>query len=376
MALSGWSTEEGTQRYRQHKTACHPDHFRRLQDLWSSSIGFGTYLGDPDEATDRLYAEALETALESGCNLIDTAINYRCQRSERVIGHTLERLIAQGHLQRDEVTVCTKGGYIPFDGVVPRDPERYLIETFLNPGVFEYDDLVAGCHVLRPSYLEQQLATSLQNLRLETVDVYYLHNPEQQLDEILRATFLSRLEGAFALLEEQVRIGRIQWYGTATWNGYRANPEAPNYLSLAEVLEVAQRVGGTSHHFRIVQLPYNLRMPEAFAFKNQRVDGESLTLLEAAERLGVSVVVSASLLQSQLAALPDAVQTFIDGLRTDAQRAIQFVRSTPGVTTALVGMKRRAHVQENLELATHPLLPPEPLTRLLTPATRRSRGDR
>jgi aryl-alcohol dehydrogenase-like predicted oxidoreductase len=44
----------------------------------------------------------------------------------------------------------------------------------------------------------------------------------------------------------------------------------------------------------------------------------------------------------------------ITGLDTDAQRALQFVRSSPGVTSALVGMKDSAHVQENLELLTVP----------------------
>jgi aryl-alcohol dehydrogenase-like predicted oxidoreductase len=38
-------------------------------------------------------------------------------------------------------------------------------------------------------------------------------------------------------------------------------------------------------------------------------------------------------------------------LQDDAQRALQFVRSTPGITTALVGMSRVEHVHANLSLA-------------------------
>jgi aryl-alcohol dehydrogenase-like predicted oxidoreductase len=38
-------------------------------------------------------------------------------------------------------------------------------------------------------------------------------------------------------------------------------------------------------------------------------------------------------------------------MRTDAQRALQFVRSTPGITCALVGMSNLEHVQENLGTA-------------------------
>ncbi len=364
MTLAGWATEAGTERYRQRHRALHPDHFRQFQGVWASSIGLGTYLGDPDEQTDQLYAEAIETALTLGCNLIDTAINYRCQRSERVIGHTLVRLIQQGTIARDEIILCTKGGYIPFEGEVPADPGRYLIDTFLRPGIIQYDDLVAGCHVLSPRYLEHQLTTSLQNLGVSTLDVYYVHNPEQQLEEIPRQAFFARLEDAFRFLERKVTEGTIRFYGTATWGGLRANPNTQGYLSLHELIELARRVGGDHHHFRVVQLPYNLSLPEAHTFKNQTIEGTPASLLEAAAHHGLSVVISASLLQSQLTHLPGAMGRLIPGLATDAQRAIQFVRSTPGVTTALVGMKQQQHVEQNLKLAQMSLLTSEQVAQL------------
>ena len=57
---------------------------------------------------------------------------------------------------------------------------------------------------------------------------------------------------------------------------------------------------------------------------------------------------SASIYQGQLARnLPPVIGELLPGLETDAQRALQFVRSTPGVGTALVGMKQPAHVDEN-----------------------------
>jgi aryl-alcohol dehydrogenase-like predicted oxidoreductase len=48
--------------------------------------------------------------------------------------------------------------------------------------------------------------------------------------------------------------------------------------------------------------------------------------------------------------LPEEVRKPLGSLATDAQTAVQFVRSTPGITTALIGMSRVEHVQENLEL--------------------------
>ncbi|MFQ5694101.1 MAG: aldo/keto reductase, partial [Nitrospinota bacterium] len=114
-----------------------------------------------------------------------------------------------------------------------------------------------------------------------------------------------------------------------------------------------------------IQLPLNLGMPEAFALTNQPVDGETVSLLAAAERFGISVMASASILQGRAARdLPPVLSAAFPGLETDAQRAIQFVRSTPGMTVALVGMKQAAHVEENLATARVPPAPREIYTRL------------
>src|SRR5439155_557914 len=152
---------------------------------------------------------------------------------------------------------------------------------------------------------------------------------------------------AFGALEEAVRARKIRWYGTATWNGYRVPPQERGHLSLAEVLEAARAAGGDDHHFRVVQLPYNLAMLEAFTLANQRADAGLVPMLRAAEHAGVYTMASASMMQSQLArGLPPELGAVLPGLATDAQRALQFVRSTPGVGTALVGMKASAHGEE------------------------------
>jgi len=54
--------------------------------------------------------------------------------------------------------------------------------------------------------------------------------------------------------------------------------------------------------------------------------------------------------------VPEWLASKFEGLETDAQRAIQFTRSTPGITVALVGMSKPAHVSENLALANVPPL--------------------
>ncbi|MBM2851016.1 MAG: Aldo/keto reductase, partial [Anaerolineales bacterium] len=77
-----------------------------------ASVGLGTYLGEPDAATDARYAAAIRRYLALGGNVIDSAINYRFQRSERVIGEALAAAIRAGDVTREEVVVCTKGGYL------------------------------------------------------------------------------------------------------------------------------------------------------------------------------------------------------------------------------------------------------------------------
>jgi len=363
-AIRGRASDAGTARLRKRLPPARADAFRRLDGRWVSPIGLGTYLGDPDEATDALYAEALGRALDDGLNLIDTAANYRCQRSERAIGLVAAALIKAGRLSRDELLLCTKGGYLPFDADMPADPARYIIDTFFAPGILAPEELVSGCHAISPGYLAHQLDASLRNLGVETIDLYYLHNPEQQLEAVPREEFLGRMERAFQLLETRAADGAIGGYGLATWNGFRVPAEAPGYLSLETLVGLAERVGGPGHHLRAVQAPLNLAMPELHTFRNQQVGGAWMSLLDAARRLGIAVIASASLLQGRLASLPEGVRALIPGLATDAQRAVQFTRSVPGLTAALVGMKRASHVEEIARVLDHPGLEQEAIGRL------------
>src|SRR5437660_8609790 len=368
--ISGSATAEGTKRYltRLASTVV-PAHFRELEGIAVATVGLGTYLGREDGATDVMYQDAIARALELGVNTIDTAINYRHQRSERSVRAALASAISGGAVRRDEVIVATKGGYIPFDGAVPRDARAWFTRTYLDAGIVRPGDVLGGSHCMTPRTLADQIERSRVNLGLETIDIYYVHKPESELEEVDRSEFLARLRAAFEALEQAVRDGKIRRYGTATWNGYREDPGSPGYLSLEELVGAARDAGGADHHFKVLQLPYNLAMPEAFVRANQSVGGALVPLAEAARRLGVYVMASASILQGQLARnLPPMVATVLPGLATDAQRALQFVRSTPGIGTALVGMKSAAHVEENAGVAATPPVPWEQFQRLFTAA--------
>jgi aryl-alcohol dehydrogenase-like predicted oxidoreductase len=347
------ATAKGTEAFRSAalKEGIAPEHFREIEGLKLSSIGIGTYLGESDSRTDELYRRAVVKAVLSGANVIDTAINYRCQRSERSIGLALRDLAERG-VSRDQLFLCTKGGYLPFDGSPPASPGEYFRERFFDRGVLSPSDVVDGVHALSPGFLEDQVSASLSNLGCETIDLDYLHNPEAQLPALGRERFRERLRKAFESLEALVERGRIRFYGTATWNGYRGSPKRKDWLSLEEVVALAREAGGESHRLRFVQAPYNLAMTEILTEVQQPLESKTVSLCVAADALGIQIVSSATLAQGRLkSGLPDWLGTLFRGSESDAQRAIQFARSTPGVAVALVGMKTEAHVAENLGTA-------------------------
>jgi aryl-alcohol dehydrogenase-like predicted oxidoreductase len=350
----GRATRAGTERYGgRFQQRFLPDFYR---STWSglrvSSIASGTYLGESDDATDARYQVALRMAVESGINVFDSAINYRCQRSERVIGQVLQELLGEGTVRRDEIVVCTKAGYLPLDGNPPasrEDYERYVRREYFDSGVLRPDDVVGGGHAISPRFLVDQLHRSMRNLGVHCVDYFYIHNPEQQLSAIAPDALAIRMRTAFETLEGCVSRGEIGAYGCATWNGLRLPAGSHGHLSLYELAAIAREVGGQDHHFRIAQLPINLSMSEAVRVSTQRDSrGRLVHVIDAAAELGIDLVASAPLLQGQLTHdLPQEVRDLFPGT-TDAQRALAFARSLPQVATVAVGMKDERHVEENL----------------------------
>lgn len=365
MPFSGCASPQGTEKYRERfQSVAAKDHFRGAQHLQLSSVGIGTYLGNADEETDRRYTAAVVRAVELGANVIDSAANYRFQRSERSVGAAISELQQRG-FGRDEILICTKGGYLPFDGAPPRDVRGYIEENFISTGIATWGDIAGGSHCMTPAYLDNQLRQSLRNLNLDCIDVYYVHNPESQLSAVSPEEFRQRLRAAFEFLEQAVADNRIKYYGVATWNGFREEPDAQGYHSLEAMVGLAREIAGDTHHFRFIQMPVNLAMPEALFFQNQKLGDEYVSVVEAAQSFGITVIASGSLLQGQAArGLPEAIRDALGSLATDAQTGIQFVRSAPAVTTALVGMSKVEHVEENLALVSAATVSPDDLLKV------------
>ncbi|MEQ8822055.1 MAG: aldo/keto reductase [Sumerlaeia bacterium] len=366
--IPGRASEAGTQGFAtRHDALKKAGAYREWRGLCVSTVGMGTYLGEATAEDRAAYRGAAKTALSLGVNVFDTAINYRHQASERDIGAALGAAFDAGTASREEVFVSTKGGFLPFDcDDNEGDPRAYLAKVYLKSELCPPDEIVAGCQCLAPAYLTDQIARSRRNLGLETLDLYYLHNPEMQLGEVRRPEFLRRIRGAFEALARARADGHIGIYGVATWDGLRQVPDASDgRLLLEDLRRAAIEVEGSQHGFRAIQLPLNLGMTEALCVEHDPRNHPGRTVLEVAEALGLMVMTSASLLQGRLASgLPAQFARLFPGCETDAERALQHTRSAPGVTTALVGMKTEAHVRENAGLLAKPRMRPEIIAKL------------
>src|SRR5260370_373057 len=252
--MNSHATAQSTKRYADRfRSLAAPGHFREPHGLTLSSLGIGTYLGQPDDKTDGTYAASVIAAVENGLNVIDTAVNYR-------------------------------------------------------------------------------------------------HNPETQLSEVSRPDFLERVRDAFIYLESAAAAGKIQFYGMATWNGFRQEATARESMQLAEFEQLARDIAGETHHFRFVQIPFNLAMTEALTLGNQTIAGNVKTVMEAANELGITLIASASPFHGQVelnlpAYLPEAL-----GLQCDAERALQSVPCTRATTTALACLAHQRYVSAHAPL--------------------------
>jgi len=331
--------------------------------LYFSAIGIGTYLGEHTEEEDELVTHAvLESVLKGGINVIDTAINYRGQKAERCIRNALRKIFSiSKSITRESIFISTKAGFIPSDADNNWNARRTAAEWASTVTKFPNEEIVDNKHCISPICLEKSLNSSLVNLGLETIDLFYLHNvAEKQLTSIPREKVMERLEKAFEYLEKVRAIGMIRFYGLATWTCFRVDSNNPQYLSLKEVYDIATKVGGENHGFRFIQVPLTSSMPEAAIEKYQ----DGMTLIEKAISLKITLVSSRSIDMGNAKTINQLDKSYYECINVNgmsvidkatkvpdgAALALQVTRSTPGLSSALVGMKKTEHIEENLKI--------------------------
>jgi aryl-alcohol dehydrogenase-like predicted oxidoreductase len=253
--MEGAATKEGTARYfldLKTQFAEYRDHswfrFQTPSHLALSRIGFGCYRVS---AGARANVDALREAILTGVNVIDTAANYSDGSSEQMVGDVIRQLVEAKRIERNQVAVVTKIGYI-------QGRNLGLLRTAPPPEVVKVRDDIWHC--IHPDYIKSQLQLARYRLGLRTIDFLLLHNPEYFLidaqtrgvpaDEA-RARYVDRLRRAFEMMEEMANRGIIQYYGISS-NTLAHSSSSYTATRLDEVLSVA------GPRFAAVQFPANL----------------------------------------------------------------------------------------------------------------------
>lgn len=363
--ISGFATSDGTKKFAT-KSGINDANFRTFAGLSLSNVGMGTYLGEPDSSTDALVTSAVKKTIESGINVIDTAINYRLQKAERSVRQAISELIEEGKISRDEIFISSKNGYVTNDADVPLDFWEYVKKEYTQKEIIKEGDITSSYHCMSVPFLSDQLDKSLKNLGLETVDLMYLHNAVESQKDIPKETFMKNLQSVFEMYEQKRDEGKIKFYGMATWECFRVPKGDPQFLSLEDTVAIAKKIGGDDHGFRFIQLPFNMHFDQALLKKTQTINSDSVSALESATRLDLGVFTSVPFMQGKLLQ-PGAMPEFFD--LKPSMRALQFIRSSPGVLAPLIGQKSSEHVSENLEIMKIPPIPKDEFLALVKKLT-------
>ncbi len=328
------------------------------QHLKLSSLGLGTFPGAASDEVDENYAEIVRRALTSGINVIDTAAHYRYGRSARAVGEGLRRAFAEG-VKREQAFVIAKGGFLRFDEGMPDDLDAWFEARIARKGLGRRDDLT-DVHLLSPGHIAQQIEDMRAALGLETLDAFLVDQPEVHIPRIGKDALNRKLQSVFAVLEQAVKENKIRCYGISTFNGFRVETDDALFQSLTSLqglaekaAQIARQEAQAKHSFKLVQLPFNQAMPEGFTRFNQATGhGNVASTIQAAFQLKVYVMASHTLAKGRLAGhCEDAMRRALPQFANNAQRALQFNRSTPGLGTSLVGVSTAAHLDDLLAVA-------------------------
>jgi aryl-alcohol dehydrogenase-like predicted oxidoreductase len=359
--LPGHATRAGTEDYVTTAGAGLADgHYSDFLNLHLklSSLGLGTFPGAASDEIDECYAQIVKRALVSGINVLDTAAHYRYGRSARAVGEGLRRAFAAG-VAREQVFVVAKGGFLRFAEGVPADLEAWFESHIALKGLGRRDDLT-DVHLLSPAYIAQQIDDTRAALGLATLDAFLIDQPEVHIPRIGKAALNSKLQSVFTVLEQAVKENKIRCYGISTFNGFRVETDDALFQSLTSLQAMAEKAAQLAHQdmqakhsFRLVQLPFNQAMLEGFTRFNQATGhGNVASTIQAAFQLRVYVMASHTLGKGRLAEnCVDALRDMLPQLANDAQRALQFNRSTPGLGTSLAGISTPAHLDDLLAVS-------------------------
>ena len=399
--IIGSATKQKTKLFSDNFTSCSPDFYSLdHNNLTLSSIGVGMYKGDNSLAGDKSWEQSLIESIKSGINVFDTAIRYRNQRSEKILGKVLTNLISAKKLKREEVFICTKGGLIGIP--VGYIEEEYIQDIVLGKWKIRRNEIYKNIHCLSLSFLKKQFAISLENLNLSTFDCYFLHNPELAIGIKNKKEFYILLKNIFTWLEDEREKGRLNYYGIASWNGFRRRKNSRLFLDIDKIIKIAERVGGVDHGLRYIEAPLSIGMPYLAncSSVSEKINLQNINFINYLNEKGINLFTSASTYEGKIESLLKFIDVYPligkkdskeDDIPTNISlpisensliqmmevivsqsrikknikkklfmgvnnglslypAALNIVRSYPGVVCALCGMQEKRYLEENIIL--------------------------
>ena len=272
-----------------------------------SLLGFGMMrLPREQEDVDRL----VDYAIAHGINYFDTAPMYGGGRNEEVTGLTLSRY--------------------------PRD--KYYVATKMsnqNPSLWPFEKS------------KEMYENSFRKLRVDYIDYYLLHSIGGGGVENLKGRFIDN--GLLDFLLKEREAGRIRHLGFS----YHGNVAAFDYL-----LD-----HNDEYHWDFVQIQMNyLDWRHAGRRGRRGGDADAEYLYGRLEKLGIQCVIMEPIRGGGLANVNEDIKAQLAAVHPDdspARWAFRWVGSHPNVLTALSGMNRMEHLEENVQTFS-PLQPCTP----------------
>lgn len=367
--IKGYATAKATREYAEqhiqagHAAEGHYSEFLRAR-MQLSSLGVGTFPGAATTEVDAQIAAIVARALTSGINVIDTGAHYRYGRSLAAVGAGVRAAVESG-VPRDAMFLISKGGFLTLRGGPPANMQAWFDTEIVAQGYGNMEDLAKGAHLLTPEYINYQLELSRNLMGVETLDAFLVDQPEVHIPQIGKAALNEKLLKVFEVLERAVNDGRLRYYGISTFEGFRVETDDKMFQSLTSMLGLAEKAAQAAtgqaearHHFKLAMMPFNQVMLEGFTrFNTATGQGNVASPVQAAHQLEIYMMASHTMFKGHLAQQSvDAVTQAMLTLRSPAQRALQFNRSTPGMGTSLVGMSTPAHLDDVLAVAAIPPL--------------------
>ena len=293
-----------------------------------SPLAFGTMtLGDPVAEDTSL--ELLDFVVDQGINFIDTANGYNAGLSEEIIGRWMK---ARGN--RERIVLATKVRY-----AVGGDPDT------------------AGS---TPKVILREVENSLRRLNTDYIDIYYLHQPDDD----------TPIEITWRALESLVSSGKIRYIGVSNFAAWQ----------VVEAVNLARNRGWTpptvtqALHNAISRAAETELLPMTRAYDigtcmyNPLAGGLLTGKYKAGKEAGSDTRFAANEMyrkrywnDPQRTAADQFSRIAAQRGRTSAELALRYMLDHPNVDVTLFGATRREQVEQNLAAVTSSPLSTEEL---------------